>query len=164
MRRGLRCPFIYAGGFRISLVGPTLLALGSLSLGLAASMLAYSLMGKLNVRNRMLKAIPWRGNETVLDIGTGSGIIAIGAAKRLKSGTVVGIGPWDGAEPLGSGLDAAQRNVEIAGVQDRVELNSGDARNIGFVDGSFDRFCASRASTAWTPPGWTWPAARLRGF
>ena len=135
---GLAVPVFHAGGFRIFLIGPTLLALGSLSLALSASMLAYSLLGKFNVRNRMLKAIAWRGNETVLDIGTGSGLLAIGAAKHLKTGTVAVAGSWDGEDASGCPLEAVQRNAEIEGVQDRLELVSGDPRNIGFVDNSFD--------------------------
>jgi arsenite methyltransferase len=58
-------------------------------------MLAYSL--KLNIRDRMLDMIHWKGNETVLDTGTGRGLLAIGAAKRLRAET--------GRAPIfGSGL------------------------------------------------------------
>ena len=83
---GLFLPSFYAGDFRITLVGPTLLALGSLSLGICASMLAYSFWGKFNIRKRMLGMVRWRGNETVLDLGTGRGLLAIGAAKAASHG------------------------------------------------------------------------------
>ncbi len=135
---GMLIPPFHAGAFKLSLIGPTFLALGCLSLALCASMLAYSLKGKFNIRDRILSHIQWLGNETVLDIGTGRALIAIGAAKRLRTGTVTGIDLWDASGRPGNALEIAQRNVEIEGLQDRVELCSGDARNIGFVDNSFD--------------------------
>lgn len=133
---GLSLPSFYAGSFHITLVGPTLLALGCLSLGICASMLAFCLWGKFNIRRRMLGMVRWRGDETVLDLGTGRGLLAIGAAKRLRTGTVVSIDDWQTARA--SGLDTAQRNLDLARVHDRVELRSDDPRHIAFVDGSFD--------------------------
>ncbi len=135
---GLLLPSFYAGDFRITLVGPTLLALGCLSLGVCASMLAYSFWGKFNIRKRMLGMVRWRGNETVLDLGTGRGLLAIGAAKRLRTGTVVSIDDWQGAGSAPSRLETAQRNLDLARVHDRVELRSDDPRHIAFVDNSFD--------------------------
>lgn len=32
----------------------------------------------------MVSLIAWQGDETILDIGTGRGLLLIGAAKRLK--------------------------------------------------------------------------------
>jgi arsenite methyltransferase len=135
---GLLVPPFDAWGFRVSLVSPTLLSIGSLSLLLCASMLAYSLRGKFNIRERMLGMVEWRGDETVLDIGTGRGLLAIGAAKRLRTGTVTGIDVWKTAELSSNTLDNTQRVVEIEGVEDRVELRSDDLRNISFVNNSFD--------------------------
>jgi arsenite methyltransferase len=135
---GLLVPPFHAWGFRISLVGPTLLSIGSLSLLLCALMLAYSLRGKFNIRERMLGMVAWRGDETVLDIGTGRGLLAIGAAKRLQTGSVTGIDIWKAGELSGNTLDNTQRNVEIEGVGDRVELRSDDMRSISFVNSSFD--------------------------
>jgi arsenite methyltransferase len=135
---GLFVPAFHAWGFRVSLLGPTLLSIGSLTLLLSASMLAYSLRGKFNIRDRMLGMIEWRGDETVLDIGTGRGLLAIGAAKRLRTGTVTGIDTWKPAELSGNTLENTQRNVDIEGVEDRVELRSDDVRNISFVANSFD--------------------------
>ncbi len=138
MLAGLLLPSFRVGDFHVTLVGPTLLALGSLSLGVSASKLAYSLWGKFNIRKRMLGMVRWRGNETVLDIGTGRGLLAIGAAKRLRTGTVVSIDDWQNAADAGNRLEAAQRNLELARVHDRVELRSDDPLHIAFVDNSFD--------------------------
>lgn len=135
---GVFTPAFYIGVFKLSLVGPTLLAIGCVSLGLCASMLAYSIRGKFNIRDIMLKLVRWRGDEAVLDVGTGRGLIAIGAAKRLQTGTVTGIDIWSDADLSGNTLENAQHNVECEGVQSRVQLLSHDARDIGFVDESFD--------------------------
>ncbi len=135
---GLLLPPFHLGDFYVTLVGPTLLALGCLSLAVCASKLAYSLWGKFNIRKRMLGMVRWRGNETVLDIGTGRGLLAVGAAKRLRTGTVVSIDDWQTAADAGSGLEATQKNLELARVHDRVELRSDDPLHIAFVDNSFD--------------------------
>jgi SAM-dependent methyltransferase len=134
---GFLLPSFYLGDFELTLIGPTLLALGCLSLSISASMLAYSFWGKFNIRKRMLGMIRWRGNETVLDVGAGRGLLAIGAAKRLRTGTVVAIDDWQ-AGSEGNTLEMAQRNLDLARVHDRVELRSDDPRHIAFVDNSFD--------------------------
>ncbi len=135
---GVALPPFYVGDFSFTLIGPTLLALGCLSLGLCASMLAYSLRGKFNLRKRILGTVDWRGGETVLDIGAGLGLLAVGAAKRLRYGTVVAIDNWETGGAARFRLDKTQRNIELARVHDRVELRSDDPRDIAFVDNSFD--------------------------
>src|SRR5215831_577793 len=44
--------------------------------------LLYVKIGKFRHRDRMLDVVPWKGNEHVLDVGTGRGLLMIGAAKR----------------------------------------------------------------------------------
>ena len=61
-----------------------------------------------------------RPGETVVDLGTGSGVLAIAAAK-LGADRVVGI--EHDAEAIGN----AQANVEANGVADRVTVIQGDA-------------------------------------
>jgi SAM-dependent methyltransferase len=134
---------VFVGPFRLgyvemTLVGPTLMALGCLSLLLAFSLLLYSVVGKLRVRDAMLDMVKWRGDEAVLDVGTGLGLLAIGAAKRLRGGTVTGIDIWSERALLGNGFDRALLNIECEAVQGRVQLLTEDACDIGFVDNSFD--------------------------
>ena len=108
-------------------------------LGLGLSMAAYGRAGKLRMRDRMLDMVPWTGREQVLDVGTGAGLLLVGAAKRVPEGRGVGIDIWSAKDLSGNGPDAAPRNAAIEGVADRVEVLTGDARRLDFPDGSFDR-------------------------
>src|SRR5690348_16272027 len=68
-----------------------LLSLGMTSVIIAAVMVWSSRTAKLEVRDRILDSLPWRGDEKVLDVGCGRGLLLIGAAKRLKTGKATGI-------------------------------------------------------------------------
>lgn len=56
-------------------------------------MIYYAKAGKFRCRDRILNFIDWKGQEAVLDVGTGRGLLLIGAAKRT-TGRAVGIDLW----------------------------------------------------------------------
>jgi ubiquinone/menaquinone biosynthesis C-methylase UbiE len=99
---------------------------------------SYVKVEKFRHRDRMLNLVSWRGDEQVLDIGTGRGLLMIGAAKRLTTGQSIGIDIWREQDLSHNTLDAAMRNAQIEGVADKVELRNGDAQQIPFPDRSFD--------------------------
>jgi arsenite methyltransferase len=101
-------------------------------------MLLYAKWWKFLHRDRMLKMISWRGDEQVLDVGTGRGLLLVGAARLLKSGKSVGIDVWSTKDLSGNSLERTQSNIEIEGVKDKVVLKSEDARKLSFPDASFD--------------------------
>jgi SAM-dependent methyltransferase len=101
-------------------------------------MLAYSLAGKYRQRDRMLAALEWRGDERVLDVGSGRGLLAIGAARRGLGVQVVGIDLWSAKDLSSNSAAAARRNAELEEVAERVEIRDGDARQLDFPDASFD--------------------------
>jgi arsenite methyltransferase len=101
-------------------------------------MLLYAKWGKFLHRDRMLKMISWRGDEQVLDVGTGRGLLLVGAARLLKSGKATGIDVWSTKDLSGNSLERTQANIEVEGVKGRVELKSDDARKLSFPDASFD--------------------------
>jgi SAM-dependent methyltransferase len=76
--------------------------------------------GKLKQRDILLGAIPWRGDERVLDIGCGPGLLLVGAAKRLATGKAVGIDIWNTAVETKNSPESALRNARFEGVADRV--------------------------------------------
>ena len=86
----------------------------------------------------MLGQIEWRGDETVLDIGAGRGLMAIGAAKRLSTGRVIAVDVWRATDLSGNGPDALLANAEIEGVRDRIEVVTANARKLDLPHGSVD--------------------------
>ena len=86
--------------------------------------------GKLQVRDRMLDGLAMTGEERVLDFGCGSGLMVIGAAKRLKSGRATGVDLFGEA-------DAARENAKLEGVADKVRIEPGDPLKLVYPDGNF---------------------------
>jgi ubiquinone/menaquinone biosynthesis C-methylase UbiE len=71
-------------------------------------------------------------------VGTGRGLLLIGAARRLTSGRGAGIDVWSTKDLSGNSLERTQTNVEVEGVKEKVTLASEDARKLSFPDASFD--------------------------
>ena len=118
--------------------GGLVLAASLLPLALGLSLVAYGSAGRLRVRDAMLDMVPWTGAETVLDVGTGRGLLLIGAAKRLITGRVTGVDIWNAADTSGNLLCNDKRKIEIEGVADRAGVMTADARALPFADASFD--------------------------
>ncbi len=95
-------------------------------------MLLYAKWGKFRHRDKMLNMLRWRGDERVLDVGTGRGLLLIGAARRLTTGTATGIDIWSTKDLSGNSLARTQTNIDVEGVQDKVDLKSDDARKLSF--------------------------------
>ena len=124
---------------RIAALGSTVLLAGGLSFLLfGASRAAYALRGKFAVRDLMLGALAWRGDERVLDIGTGRGLLLIGAAKRLDAGAAVGMDVWRAADLTGNTRENALRNAALEQVYTRVRVIDGDIRATQVPDATFD--------------------------
>jgi SAM-dependent methyltransferase len=101
-------------------------------------MVWYSYRGKMQMRERLLDLIHWRGDEQVLDVGCGRGLMLLGAAARLKTGKAVGIDLWQSEDLSGNNPQATLSNARVAGVADRVDVRTGDARELPFPNASFD--------------------------
>jgi arsenite methyltransferase len=117
---------------------PPALSIGIWFLLTAMLMLWGSSVGKLQLRDKVIDAISWRGDESVLDVGCGHGLMLIEAAKRLRSGKAIGIDLWQREDQSGNSRAATWQNVELENVADRVELLDGDARALPFEDDYFD--------------------------
>src|SRR5262249_46711936 len=104
----------------------------------AGVMLYYSKVAKVHARERFLDLVPWRGDETVLDVGCGRGLLLIGAARRLTTGKAMGIDVWQNVDLSGNRPEATIENARREGVTERVEVKDGDARQLPFDARSFD--------------------------
>jgi arsenite methyltransferase len=123
-------------------------SLGWMGYGFVATaclMLWGSKVGKFRVRDRVLDALPWRGDEQVLDVGCGRGLMLAGIAPRVPRGHVVGIDIWRSDDPARNSPDATLRNLRLEGLDARVEVRTADARRLPFDAASFDVVVSSWA-------------------
>jgi arsenite methyltransferase len=111
---------------------------GILCLTEGVLMVVYAKHGKFLHRDRMLGMVDWKGNEAVLDVGTGRGLLMIGAAKKLTTGKAVGIDIWSTKDLSGNAMEKTLRNADLEEVRDKVDVQSGDASAMKFPDASFD--------------------------
>ncbi|HEY4354817.1 MAG TPA: class I SAM-dependent methyltransferase [Acidobacteriaceae bacterium] len=100
--------------------------------------LLYVKHGKFRHRDFMLALYPWRGNERVLDVGCGRGLLLAGIAKRLTTGSASGLDIWSNEDMAGNSEKATLRNLELEGVIQRCALVSEPAQAMTFDDASFD--------------------------
>jgi arsenite methyltransferase len=133
--------FIHIGNVAF-LPRPMLIGTGTLLLIEAFLFLLYVKVGKFHHRDRMLSLYPWRGDEQVLDVGCGRGLLLAGAAKRLAAlnggGTATGIDIWSNVDMGGNSEAATRHNLELEGVSDRCKLVSVAAQEMPFADATFD--------------------------
>lgn len=131
--------------FPVIKIGPVIflwksgaLVTGILCLIEGVLMVIYAKHGKFLHRDRMLRRVDWKGNESVLDVGTGRGLLMIGAAKKLTTGKSVGIDIWSTKDLSGNAMEKTLQNADLEGVRNKVEVQSGDASAMKFPDASFD--------------------------
>jgi arsenite methyltransferase len=118
----------------VSLLGAFLPTLGIVLIGIVL----YVKVEKFRHRDRMLRMIRWTGAEEVLDIGTGRGLLMIGAAKRLTTGRSTGIDIWNKQDLSNNNAESCLQNARLEGVMDKITLVHADARKMPFSDGRFD--------------------------
>lgn len=104
-----------------------------------------SLWFKFRDRDWLFEQLALTGNEVVLDIGCGHGLLLIEAAKRLTSGKAHGIDLWVQVDQASNSRDATLENAKIEGVEGKIEIHSGDMRKMPFASGSFDAITSSWA-------------------
>lgn len=115
-----------------------LAALGALIVLLGVLTFLSSRYGKLRLRDRLLDDLHLRGDERVLDVGCGRGLLLVGVAKRLSTGKAAGLDLWVQADQLHNSKDAALTNATLERALERVEIHDGDMRAMPFDAESFD--------------------------
>ncbi len=101
--------------------------------------------GKFIVWNELLDSLALGGDERLLDVGCGRGMVLLLAAKRLPAGRAVGVDLWSAVDQSGNRESATLRNAELEGVRDRIEVHTADMRQLPFPDQSFDVVTSSLA-------------------
>ncbi|MDP9096045.1 MAG: methyltransferase domain-containing protein, partial [Pseudomonadota bacterium] len=82
--------------------------------------------------DRMLLLASPKPNDRILDAGTGTGLVALRAARLVPAGSVVGIDHSPGM------LSTAERKAAERGLTGTVHFRQMDAETLQFADASFD--------------------------
>ena len=101
-------------------------------------MVFYSKITKLSDRDAILAQVQWHGDEQVLDVGCGRGLMLIGAAKKLTTGKATGVDIWAAKDQSTNAAQNTLINALLEGVEDRLEVKTADMRKLPFEDGAFD--------------------------
>jgi ubiquinone/menaquinone biosynthesis C-methylase UbiE len=80
---------------------------------IVATGLWSSRVAKLILREKVISEITLRGNENVLDIGCGRGLLTFGIAKRLTTGKVIGLDHWKSTLEYNYTRQMAEDNITI---------------------------------------------------
>jgi arsenite methyltransferase len=120
----LHYPLAWTGGF--------LLLEGSL-------FLLYVKFGKFRHRDFILSMHPWRGDEQVLDVGCGRGLLLAAAAKHLTTGHATGLDIWSNVDMGGNSEAATLHNLQLERIESRCTLISAGAQTMPFAGATYDR-------------------------
>ncbi len=121
------------------------LAIGLFTLLSGLSFVYTTRRGKLAVWTELLAALPFDGDETIVDLGCGRGAVLVRAARRVPRGRAVGVDIWRRVDQTGNNSDATRRNLAIEGVIDQARLCTGDMRALPFATGAADVVVSSLA-------------------
>ena len=99
----------------------------------------YDNQWRYNFANRLVELANLESGQKVLDIATGTGIVAIASAKIVgNEGKVIGVDISSGM------LKQAQSKIDAEGLHN-IELVEADAEDLNFPDHSFDAILCSSA-------------------
>jgi arsenite methyltransferase len=101
--------------------------------------------GKFRAWANILAELSLRGYEQLLDLGCGRGAVLLMAARLLPRGKAMGVDLWKSSDQSGNARSVTQRNAELEGVAERIELHTADMQRLPFADDSFDVVLSSLA-------------------
>ena len=128
----------------IFLVGAVVCAIATLWMWMMYR--AFSYNGKRQMSRQIIDGVaayislPEGGQ--CLDVGCGSGALAIAVAKRNQQASVTGIDRW-GTEYASYNKKLCEENAGAEGVAERVIFAQGNAVHLNFPDESFDSVCSN---------------------
>jgi ubiquinone/menaquinone biosynthesis C-methylase UbiE len=86
--------------------------------------------------NLIMDKLNWQGEAKILDIGTGSGGLAIQLAKKYPESKIVGIDHW--GKGWNYSIHMCENNANIEGVIENVNFQRASASKLPFDDEEFD--------------------------
>ncbi len=95
-------------------------------------------IAKPKIVSQMIRQIKLTGNEKVLDLGCGRGLLVCEVAKQLLYGEVHGIDLWSKKDQSGNKPEKTLENAKKEGVLEKVTIHTGDIRSLRFANQSFD--------------------------
>ena len=108
-------------------------------------MLWSSLRGKLLVRDKLIDSLQIKGSEHILDVGCGRGLLLLAAAKRLTTGSAVGLDLWRNEDLNANNETTTLDNIRLAKLESKVKLVTADMTKMPFPDHCFDVVVAANA-------------------
>jgi len=84
----------------------------------------------------LIQRLEWDGNGRAVDIGCGSGAVAIRLARKYPDARIVGLDYWGRMWEYSEAK--CEQNARIEKVADRVSFQKGDAAKLPFADEAFD--------------------------
>lgn len=78
-------------------------------------------------RRRVMRIVRRSQPKSIMDVATGTGDLAIAMAKRVEGAHILGV---DLSEEM---LQVARTKIKRLGLEERIEVNKGDAENLSFV-------------------------------
>lgn len=115
------------------------LAVIAVYLGCMGSLMyCYSKFIKIKDAQKLLSSRQWTGNEKVLDIGCGRGLLLINAALWLTNGKATGIDIWSTSDQSNNSQENTIKNLDLADVANICDVQTADMRMLPFEDNCFD--------------------------
>jgi len=119
--------------------------LGSFLLSAALLMIWSSKVGKAILIEQVVDSLDLKGDEQILDLGCGRGLFLNTAARRLNKGKAIGIDIWRSQDQSGHSPKMTLSNAQAEGVANRIEIKTGDMRELPFPNESIDIIISSIA-------------------
>jgi SAM-dependent methyltransferase len=114
-------------------------------LATAGIMVLGSKVFKPRMRERFLDRLRLSGEEQVLDVGCGRGLLLNAAARRLTTGKATGVDLWQTEDQSGNHPDRTLENARAEGVEAKIDIKTADMRKMPFEANTFDVVVSSWA-------------------
>ncbi|WP_234125121.1 class I SAM-dependent methyltransferase [Clostridium hydrogenum] len=108
-------------------------------------MIFSSKIGKYILRDRIISKLGIDGEENILDVGCGRGLMINGIAQKLRAGKAYGIDIWSSKDQSRNSKDELLKNARIEGIENKLEIVNADMRKMPFEDKYFDVIISSLA-------------------